>query len=72
LFTLFFIIMFSIWTIDVSLGAVLTNGCVTNGFVCSDPIMVYHVNLRNLICSVFALVVLFIWMVSTRTTIILS
>ena len=39
------VIFLSLWAIDISVSAMLSNGYLTNGFFYSNPAMIYHVGL---------------------------
>lgn len=51
---LFYGMMFSIWMIDISFGAIASNGMVTDGVNLQDPMVFYHQHLRNLVIFVVA------------------
>lgn len=51
---LFYGMMYSVWMIDISVGAIASNGFVTNGEIVQDPMIFYHQNLRNLIVFVIS------------------
>jgi hypothetical protein len=71
--TLFYMIVISIWGIDISIGAILTKGCVTNGIeLCIDPVVFYHIHLRNLLMSVFGLIVVISYLLTEKKYIIKS
>lgn len=62
-----YIAVFSTWMIDVSVGAISVNGCVTQGVNCVNPMIFYHTYLRILTGAIFlvhaimgALIVLFL------------
>jgi len=39
------IVFLSLWAIDISVTAMLSNGFLTNGFFYSNPAMIYHIGL---------------------------
>ena len=45
--------VFSTWMIDVSVGAISVNGCVTQGVNCINPMVFYHQYLRILTGVIF-------------------
>ena len=47
------LICISLWLVDVSVSAMLSNGALTNGFFNSPPMMMYHIGLYSVIISVF-------------------
>ena len=44
----------SLWAIDVSVSALLTDGHLTNGFFNSNPMMMYHIGLYFVGLSCFS------------------
>lgn len=62
---LFLATLFSIWMIDVSVGAASVDGCVTHGTDCIPPMVAYHKNLWILIgCVVVSFILLEIFLIS--------
>ncbi|MBS3749492.1 MAG: hypothetical protein KGY67_07330 [Candidatus Thermoplasmatota archaeon] len=48
------ILLLALWSIDVSVSALLANGFVSNGFFLNDPTKVYHIGLYIIILVQFA------------------
>ncbi|MBS3802900.1 MAG: hypothetical protein KGY65_09160 [Candidatus Thermoplasmatota archaeon] len=48
------ILLLALWSIDVSVSALLANGFVSNGFFLNDPTQVYHIGLYIIILVQFA------------------
>ena len=44
----------SLWAIDISVSAMISNGYLTNGFINSDPTMIYHVGLYIISLTCFS------------------
>lgn len=51
----FLVITFlSLWAIDISVSALISNGYLTNGFFNSDPTIIYHVGLYIISLTCFS------------------
>ena len=48
-----YVSIFSTWMIDISVGAISVNGCVTQGTNCVNPMVFYHTYLRILTGAIF-------------------
>jgi len=48
-----YVAMFSAWMVDVSVGAISVDGCVTQGTNCINPMVFYHQYLRILSGVIF-------------------
>ena len=48
-----------LWHIDISIGAILTGGILTNGFQYFTPMQIYHISFYASIGMVFAYMILF-------------
>jgi len=48
------ILLLALWSIDVSVSALLANGVVSNGFFLNNPTKVYHIGLYLIILVQFA------------------
>lgn len=44
-----------LWSVDISVSALLSGGIVTNGFRTSDPMISYHIGLYGSILSTITL-----------------
>ena len=44
----------SLWAIDISVSALLSNGYLTNGFFNSNPTMIYHIGLYIISLTCFS------------------
>lgn len=58
-----YVSMFSTWMIDVSVGAILVDGCVTHGIDCINPMVFYHTYLRILTGVIFIIHVIIGFMI---------
>ena len=50
--------MLSMWSIDVSVAAMINNGQVTNGFFTNNPLISYHIGIYILLIASFAQILL--------------
>lgn len=44
-----------LWSVDISVSALLSGGIVTNGFRVADPMISYHIGLYGAILSMFGI-----------------
>ncbi len=59
------ILLLALWSIDVSVSALLSNGIVSNGFFLNNPTKVYHMGLYIVILVQFANFLIILHIIST-------
>lgn len=62
LIVIFFVMLqvIFLWSVDISVSALLSGGIVTNGFRVADPMIAYHIGLYGTIISTFCLVIILV------------
>lgn len=49
-----------LWSVDISVSALLSGGIVTNGFRTANPMISYHIGLYGAILSMFSVLIILV------------